>query len=79
MQQRRRGPAGPMVPAIGLGCLGMSEFHGPRDDCESLATIHRALEVTLQVAELAQIDATFRSDAAAGTRYAEGMMKFVNS
>lgn len=45
MQQRRLGPAGPTVPALGLGCMGMSDFYGPRDESESLATILRALDL----------------------------------
>ena len=45
MQQRRLGSQGLVVSALGLGCMGMSEFYAGRDDAESLATIDRALEL----------------------------------
>ena len=44
MNQRTLGNQGLTVSAIGLGCMGMSEFYGARDDRESIATIHRALD-----------------------------------
>ena len=44
MEQRRLGTMGPQVSALGLGCMGMSDFYGPADRAESLATIHAALE-----------------------------------
>jgi len=45
MQQRKLGTEGLVVSAQGLGCMGMSDFYGERDERESLATIHRALEL----------------------------------
>ncbi|MBS1161881.1 MAG: aldo/keto reductase [Proteobacteria bacterium] len=45
MQQRTLGAGGPAISAIGLGCMGMSEFYGASDDPQSLATLERALEL----------------------------------
>lgn len=45
MITRTLGANGPQVSALGLGCMGMSEFYGPRDEQESVATLERALEL----------------------------------
>jgi len=44
VETRRLGRNGPMVSALGLGCMGMSGGYGPADDAESIATIHAALD-----------------------------------
>jgi len=44
MKQRKLGAGGPVVSIIGLGCMGMSDFYGDRDEAEAVATIHHALD-----------------------------------
>lgn len=44
MESRQLGRAGPVVSAIGLGCMGMSDLYGPTDDAESLATLQAAID-----------------------------------
>ena len=44
MEQRKLGTSGPAISAIGLGCMGMSDFYGPADRSESIATLHAALD-----------------------------------
>ena len=55
MQTRQLGTHGPTVSALGLGCMGMSEFYGARDDDESTATIHRALELGVTLLDTSDI------------------------
>ncbi len=55
MQTRQLGRFGPTVSALGLGCMGMSEFYGARDDAESIATIHRALELGVTLLDTANV------------------------
>lgn len=49
MQIRRLGKNGPLVSAIGVGCMGMSDVYGPADELESIATIHDALDVGINL------------------------------
>src|SRR4051794_29481484 len=45
MNVRTLGPEGLTVSAVGLGCMGMSQGYGPADDAESIATLHRAIDI----------------------------------
>ena len=55
MKELKLGAQGLTVSRLGLGCMGMSEFYGPRNDEESMATIHRALQLGVKFLDTADI------------------------
>jgi aryl-alcohol dehydrogenase-like predicted oxidoreductase len=71
MQTRQLGSNGPTVSAVGLGCMGMSEFYGARDDAESIATIHRALELGVTLLDTSDIYGPHTNEALVGRAIAD--------
>ena len=70
MQTRTLGPHGPAVSALGLGCMGMSEFYGARSDAESIATLHRALELGVNLFDTADDYGPFTNEELLGRAFA---------
>jgi aryl-alcohol dehydrogenase-like predicted oxidoreductase len=66
MTTRTLGPAGPTVSALGLGCMGMSDFYGGRDDAESLRTLDRALELGVSFWDTADMYGPFKNEELVG-------------
>lgn len=66
MKTRRLGKKGPTVSALGLGCMGMSEFYGLADEAESIATIHRALDLGITYLDTADVYGPFTNEVLVG-------------
>ena len=66
MQTRRLGSQGLSVSVLGLGCMGMSEFYSGRHEAESLATIHRALELGVTFLDTADAYGPFTNEELVG-------------
>ncbi len=64
MQKRRLGPL--EVSALGLGCMGMSEFYGPSDEAESIASIHRALDLGIDLLDTADMYGPYTNEELVG-------------
>jgi aryl-alcohol dehydrogenase-like predicted oxidoreductase len=71
MDTRALGTQGLQVSAEGLGCMGMSEFYGPTDEQEAIATIHRALELGVTFLDTADMYGPFTNERLVGRAIAD--------
>ena len=73
MKTRKLGRQGLAVSTLGLGCMGMSEFYGARDDGESIATIHRALDLGVTFLDTADMYGPYRTKNSSAAPFRAGV------
>jgi aryl-alcohol dehydrogenase-like predicted oxidoreductase len=75
--QRALGRTGLRVSALGLGCMGMSEFYGATDDAESIATLHRALDTGMNFLDTADVYGNGRNEELIGRALRERRHEYI--
>ncbi|HET9766701.1 MAG TPA: aldo/keto reductase, partial [Thermoanaerobaculia bacterium] len=71
MSKRRLGSQGLEVSALGLGCMGMSQSYGEADERESIATLHRAVDLGVTLFDTAEVYGPFTNEELLGRAFAD--------